>query len=70
MEADLEKTMASKDSPVESQSAQHDGINVLHPVVADKLRRSLSPRQVQMIAIGGTIGYVCKKAQPGTSALD
>jgi amino acid permease len=27
-----------------------------HPVSADKLRRSLSPRQVQMIAIGGTIG--------------
>jgi amino acid transporter, AAT family len=27
-----------------------------HPVVADRLRRSLSARQVQMIAIGGTIG--------------
>jgi AAT family amino acid transporter len=27
-----------------------------HIVAADKLRRSLSPRQVQMIAIGGTIG--------------
>lgn len=28
-----------------------------HELVAeDKLRRSLSPRQVQMIAIGGTIG--------------
>lgn len=60
MDADLEKTMASKDRPVESaKSAQHDGVNILHPVVvADKLRRSLSPRQVQMIAIGGTIGYV------------
>lgn len=27
-----------------------------HPVVADKLARKLSARQVQMIAIGGTIG--------------
>lgn len=27
-----------------------------HPVNEDKLRRALSPRQVQMIAIGGTIG--------------
>lgn len=64
MDADLEKTIASKDSPVEeSKSAQHDGVNVLHPVVADKLRRSLSPRQVQMIAIGGTIGYVCRHHQ-------
>lgn len=60
MDADLEKTVASKDSAVESKAAHHDGVNVLHPVVADKLRRSLSPRQVQMIAIGGTIGYVCR----------
>lgn len=27
-----------------------------HPVIADKLARKLSARQVQMIAIGGTIG--------------
>lgn len=27
-----------------------------HPIVADKLNRKLSARQVQMIAIGGTIG--------------
>ncbi|CAG8978355.1 hypothetical protein HYALB_00012490 [Hymenoscyphus albidus] len=31
----------------------HDG---QHPIVADKLARKLSARQVQMIAIGGTIG--------------
>jgi AAT family amino acid transporter len=30
--------------------------NVQHIVVADKLSRNLSARQVQMIAIGGTIG--------------
>ncbi|KAF2652412.1 hypothetical protein K491DRAFT_718929 [Lophiostoma macrostomum CBS 122681] len=33
-----------------------NGLHNEHPVAADKLRRSLSPRQVQMIAIGGTIG--------------
>ncbi|KAJ4387669.1 Basic amino-acid permease [Gnomoniopsis smithogilvyi] len=56
MDADLEKTVASNGSPADSKSAQHEGVDILHPVVADKLRRSLSPRQVQMIAIGGTIG--------------
>lgn len=40
------------------QYDRHDLNNGLreHPVAADKLRRALSPRQVQMIAIGGTIG--------------
>jgi len=38
--------------------APHDGHDYPsdHPIAADKLRRALSPRQVQMIAIGGTIG--------------
>jgi AAT family amino acid transporter len=31
-------------------------INGHHPIVADKLARKLTARQVQMIAIGGTIG--------------
>lgn len=48
-------------TPVESgttRTADSDGINKppTHPVNEDKLRRALSPRQVQMIAIGGTIG--------------
>ena len=30
--------------------------NAHHPIQSDKLSRSLSARQVQMIAIGGTIG--------------
>lgn len=33
-----------------------DGENGVHPRVADKLARKLSARQVQMIALGGTIG--------------
>ena len=34
---------------------QHDGVPE-HHVTADNLARKLSARQVQMIAIGGTIG--------------
>ncbi|KAL7626063.1 Basic amino-acid permease [Parahypoxylon ruwenzoriense] len=44
MEADTEKNVPAH------HSAEHA------IVVEDRLRRSLSPRQVQMIAIGGTIG--------------
>ena len=35
---------------------QHDGALAEHNVAADRLARKLSARQVQMIAIGGTIG--------------
>lgn len=37
---------------------EYDGLHHEHEhiVAEDKLRRALSPRQVQMIAIGGTIG--------------
>lgn len=57
MDADVEESVPSKETAVKSGSAKHEGeVNILHPVAADKLRRSLSPRQVQMIAIGGTIG--------------
>ncbi len=34
----------------------HDGVPVQRHVAADQLARKLSARQVQMIAIGGTIG--------------
>jgi AAT family amino acid transporter len=37
------------DQPMDTEEGQHR-------VQADRLRRSLSARQVQMIAIGGTIG--------------
>jgi AAT family amino acid transporter len=40
---------AESNSDVEGQQGQH-------PVVADQLARKLSARQVQMIALGGTIG--------------
>jgi AAT family amino acid transporter len=46
--ADPEKAPYHQDAHVPT----HDEF----PVRADKLRRALSPRQVQMIAIGGTIG--------------
>lgn len=42
---------AEKNAP---PAAFHSAENA--PVAEDQLRRSLSPRQVQMIAIGGTIG--------------
>ena len=51
MESDYEKGAHAHDSP--SSSPEHGGPTV---VAADKLRRALSARQVQMIAIGGTIG--------------
>lgn len=57
--ADEEKGVPSpKDGHFPETGSAGPGVQVLHPVVEDKLRRSLSPRQVQMIAIGGTIGYV------------
>lgn len=55
---DLERSVASKEGPVDSAWGRNNGDDAFHQVAADKLRRSLSPRQVQMIAIGGTIGYV------------
>ncbi|RDL34448.1 Uncharacterized protein BP5553_07576 [Venustampulla echinocandica] len=45
-----------KDLEKHSSSEPAFDINVSHPIVADKLARKLSARQVQMIAIGGTIG--------------
>ena len=39
-------------APVSDPYDAHEG----HPIQSDKLNRSLSARQVQMIAIGGTIG--------------
>lgn len=47
MEVDAEKNAPA----YAAHSADHALV-----VAEDKLRRSLSPRQVQMIAIGGTIG--------------
>lgn len=45
--------------PVESETRALDGDGKpVRAINEDKLRRALSPRQVQMIAIGGTIGYV------------
>lgn len=46
--SDLKQPPGDKDG-----LSAHDGP---HPVTADKLARKLSARQVQMIAIGGTIG--------------
>jgi amino acid transporter, AAT family len=40
----------------DSLSGPAYGVNSHHPIVADKLARKLTARQVQMIAIGGTIG--------------
>jgi AAT family amino acid transporter len=59
--ADLEKATYNNgtySSPENNHEKFHDGSPAPfeHPIAADKLRRSLSPRQVQMIAIGGTIG--------------
>lgn len=48
MEVDPEKN--------ERPSASHSAVHEHGVVVEDRLRRALSPRQVQMIAIGGTIG--------------
>jgi amino acid transporter, AAT family len=46
-----DKDVEDSPSPLYDQD-QHD----LRPIIADKLARKLSARQVQMIAIGGTIG--------------
>lgn len=46
-------------SPFEKAQHEQDGLEAARadrPVAADKLARKLSARQVQMIAIGGTIG--------------
>lgn len=40
----------------DSPSAPAYTFNNHHPIIADKLARKLTARQVQMIAIGGTIG--------------
>ena len=48
--SDIEKT------PYEVDPNDAVPTRVVHHVVADKLARKLSARQVQMIAIGGTIG--------------
>jgi len=40
----------------EKDTEKSEHFDVAHPIVADKLARKLSARQVQMIAIGGTIG--------------
>lgn len=59
MAFDPEKNGLPQDgiTPVESGIRAGDGdIKPTHPINEDKLRRALSPRQVQMIAIGGTIG--------------
>jgi AAT family amino acid transporter len=53
LEKDQFKSAASLATAERGYGSDNDGP---HPVAADKLRRSLSPRQVQMIAIGGTIG--------------
>lgn len=45
-----------KDLEKHSSSEAPFDFNVSRPIVADKLARKLSARQVQMIAIGGTIG--------------
>ncbi|KAG9237204.1 amino acid transporter-like protein [Amylocarpus encephaloides] len=45
-----------KDLEGNSSSDPVYAIDADHPVIADKLARKLSARQVQMIAIGGTIG--------------
>lgn len=50
--ADIEKTPYRDGTTVPA----YDETHAEHRIAADKLRRSLSPRQVQMIAIGGTIG--------------
>lgn len=48
---------SDKDKDLEdSKSPPNYDIHNEHHVVADKLARKLSARQVQMIAIGGTIG--------------
>ena len=48
---------AGKEADVfSSPISDHDDAHTNHPIQSDKLSRSLSARQVQMIAIGGTIG--------------
>lgn len=45
--SDIDKTLCAENAL---------NASIEHPIAADKLARKLSPRQVQMIAIGGTIG--------------
>lgn len=57
MNIDPEKNVFPKGAnAANSGTTQSDDGNPFHPVAEDNLRRALSPRQVQMIAIGGTIG--------------
>lgn len=44
------------DAPYGGRSPDGEHIRDEHLIQADRLKRSLSARQVQMIAIGGTIG--------------
>ncbi|RYP93665.1 hypothetical protein DL770_000196 [Monosporascus sp. CRB-9-2] len=55
MDPDYEKGVPSSGAP-HGVAVGSDTGSLRHPVAEDRLRRSLSARQVQMIAIGGTIG--------------
>lgn len=58
-QAEYRKGLDETSSPSASKIHQENGIEAAvphHLVAADKLARKLSARQVQMIAIGGTIG--------------
>lgn len=52
----LTKPASNQSSSDVERPTSPDGISHTHIVAADKLARKLSARQVQMIAIGGTIG--------------
>lgn len=58
LESDCEKQIASEGIPSEqpSHSSNPQDGTPSGTVHGDRLARKLSPRQVQMIAIGGTIG--------------
>ena len=53
---DVHVITAINDKDLESSPIEQSFSNGHHPIIADKLARKLSARQVQMIAIGGTIG--------------
>jgi len=55
----INHTVAASKDIEENTAGQHPedlSHHGLHPIIADRLARKLSARQVQMIAIGGTIG--------------
>lgn len=57
MSADIEKRPRRYEVGSDDGVHVHDGEDYAPPIViANKLSRKLSARQVQMIAIGGTIG--------------